>query len=185
MSRLLQQGFLLDSNNTRKCYSNWELYNWAQSGLWIGNHCTNPFTQSWAWGPWFVIWIVLMCDASYVVRRTSRQTHDISYLTYVRSYDKVAWSTIEAMRINSDLLNETLDERQPYPAWATFGTVDMVVKPRVSAFQNCASRYMRHNIVQDIALATKLVMLWTGISVYTPIPVNRGGNKRQTADKGQ
>ena len=47
----------------------------------------------------------------------------------------------------------------------------MVVKPRVSAFQNCAQRYMRHNIVRDIVLATKLVILWTGISVYTPIPV--------------
>ena len=43
---------------------------------------------------------------SYVVRRTSRQTHDISYLTYVRSYDKVARSTIEAIKINSDLLIE-------------------------------------------------------------------------------
>ena len=26
--------------------------------------------------------------------------------------------------------------------------------------------------MRDIALATKLVILWTGISVYTPIPVN-------------
>ena len=32
---------------------------------------------------------------------------------------------------------------------------------------------MRHNIVRDIALATKLVILWTGISVYTSIPVNK------------
>ena len=32
---------------------------------------------------------------------------------------------------------------------------------------------MRHNIARDIALATKLVILWTGISVYTLIPVNR------------
>ena len=47
-----------------------------------------------------------MCDASCVVRRTLRQTHDISYLTYVRSYDKVARSTIEAIKINSDLLIE-------------------------------------------------------------------------------
>ena len=47
-----------------------------------------------------------MCDASYVVRHTSRQTHDISYLTYVQSYDKVARSTIEAIKINSDLLIE-------------------------------------------------------------------------------
>ena len=30
---------------------------------------------------------------------------------------------------------------------------------------------MGHNIAGDIALATKLVILWTGISVYTPIPV--------------
>jgi len=55
----------------------------------------------------------------------------------------------------------------------------MVVKPRVSAFQNCAQRYLRHNIVRDIALATKLVILWTGISVNTSIPVKlkykRGG----------
>ena len=47
----------------------------------------------------------------------------------------------------------------------------MVVKPKVSAFQNCAQRYMRHNIVRDIALATKLVILWTGISVYTSIVI--------------
>ena len=47
-----------------------------------------------------------MCDVSYVVHRTSRQTDDISYLTYVRSYDKVARSTIEAIKINSDLLIE-------------------------------------------------------------------------------
>jgi len=66
-----------------------------------------------------------------------------------------------------------LGGRQPYPAQASFGTVDMVFKPRVSAFQNCVQRYMRHNIARDIALATKLVILWTGISVYTPIPVNR------------
>ena len=31
---------------------------------------------------------------------------------------------------------------------------------------------MGHNIARDIALATKLVILWTGISVYTSIPVN-------------
>ena len=47
-----------------------------------------------------------MCDASYVVRRTSRQTRDISYLTYVQSYDKVARSTIEAIKMNSNLLIE-------------------------------------------------------------------------------
>ena len=104
MSRLLQQGFHPDSNNTRRSCSNWELYNGAQSQLWIGNHCTNPFTCFCALR--FVFSIVLMCDASYVVRRTSRQTHDISYPTYVRSYDKVAQSTIEAIKINSDLLIE-------------------------------------------------------------------------------
>ena len=47
-----------------------------------------------------------MCDRSYVVHRTLGQTHNISYLTYVRSYDKVARSTIEAIKINSDLLIE-------------------------------------------------------------------------------
>ena len=49
----------------------------------------------------------------------------------------------------------------------------MVFKPIVSAFLNCAPRYMRHNIVRDIALATKIVVLWTGISVYTSIPVKK------------
>ena len=56
------------------------------------------------------ICILNCCDVWCVVRctsyRTSRQTHDISYLTYVRSYDKVARSTIEAIKINSDLLIE-------------------------------------------------------------------------------
>jgi len=47
-----------------------------------------------------------MCDAPYVVCRASRQTHDISYLAFVQSYDKVARSTIEAIKINSDLLIE-------------------------------------------------------------------------------
>ena len=56
----------------------------------------------------------------------------------------------------------------------------MVVKPRVSVFQNYAQRYMRHNIVQDIALATKLVILWTGISVYTSIPVKAKNNNKQS-----
>jgi len=114
-----------------------------------------------------------MCDASYVVRRTSRQTHDISYLTYVRSYDKVARSTIFSHQNKFGSIDRTLGGRQPYPARASFGTVDIVFKPRVSAFQNCPQRYMRHNIARDIALATKLVILWTGISVYTPIPVKR------------
>ena len=49
----------------------------------------------------------------------------------------------------------------------------MVIKPTVSAFQNCAPRYMRQDIVRDIALAMKLVILWTGISVYTSIPVKK------------
>ena len=136
----------------------------------IGNHCANQFTCYCALR--FVFSIVVMCDASYVVRRTSRQTHDISYLTYVRSYDKVARSTIFSHQNKFGSIDRTLGGRQPYPARASFGTVDIVFKPRVSAFQNCPQRYMRHNIARDIALATKLVVLWTGISVYTPIPVN-------------
>ena len=114
-----------------------------------------------------------MHRTSYVVRRTLRQTHDISYLTYVRSYDKVAPSTIFSHQNKIGSIDRTLGGRQPYPARALFGTVDIVFKPRVSDFQNCPQRYMRHNIACDIALATKLVILWTGISVYTPIPVNR------------
>ena len=137
----------------------------------IGNHCANQFTCFCALR--FVFSIVVMCDASYVVRRTSRQTHDISYLTYVRSYDKVARSTIFSHQNKFGSIDRTLGGRQPYPARASFGTVDMVFKPRVSAFQNCPQRYMRHNIARDIALATKLVILWTGISVYTPIPVKQ------------
>jgi len=120
--------------------------------------------------------IVNCCDVWCVVRRTSyrtsRQTHDISYLTYVRSYDKVARSTIFSHQNKFGSIDRTLGGRQPYPAQASLGTVDIIFKPRVSAFQNCPQRYMGHNIARDIALATKLVILWTGISVYTPIPVN-------------
>ena len=136
-----------------------------------GNHCTNPFTCFCALR--FVFSIVLMCDASYVVRRTLQQTHDISYLTYVRSYDKVARSTTFSHQNKFASIDRTLGGRQPYPAQASFGTVDMVFKPRVSTFPNCPQRYMGHNITRDIALATKVVILWTGISVYTSIPVNR------------
>ena len=174
MSRLLQKGSHPVSKNTRKCCPKRGLYQGAQSKLRIGNHCTNPITYFCALR--FVFSIVLMCDASYVVRRTSRQTYDISYLTYVRSYDKVARSTIFSHQNKFGSIDRTLGGRQPYPARASLGTVDIIFKPRVSAFQNCPQRYMGHNIARDIALATKLVILWTGISVYTSIPVKVQGD---------
>ena len=41
---------------------------------------------------------------------------------------------------------------------------------------------MGHNIARYIALATKLVILWTGISVYTPIPVKGRGTGTATIE---
>ena len=108
-----------------------------------------------------------MRHTSYVIRRDKRTI--LATLPTYEATIRYDWS--HQNKFGS--IDQTLGGRQPYPAWASFGIVDMVFKPRVSAFQNCAQRDMGHNIVWDIALATKLVILWTGISVYTSIPVNR------------
>ena len=111
-----------------------------------------------------------MCEASYVVRRDKCTI--LATLHYVQSYDKVARSTIEAMKRFLDLLIELwtnanrtqLELRLEQLTWSS---------SQESQLFKTVPHAMRHDIMRDLALATKLVILWTGISVYTSIPVKR------------
>jgi len=102
VTRLLQQGFCPVSNKTWKCCSRWELYNGAQSQVLSGNRCTNPSTCSETLR--FDFCFIIMCNASYVVRRDKRMI--LATLHYIWSYDKVARSKIEATKSFLDLLIE-------------------------------------------------------------------------------
>ena len=110
-----------------------------------------------------------MCDASYVVRHNKCTI--LATLYYVQSYDKVARSTIEAMKRFLDLLIEL---------WTNANRIQLEIRleqltwssSQESQLFKTVPHAMRHDIMRDLALATKLVILWAGISVYTSIPVN-------------